>query len=359
MLTKMLLIIIIIIVLTRITIVITIITRYCRTKLTPKEVHNTQYIAAMNPSAGSFTVNPRLQRHFATFAVVFPSEQALFSIYNTIVSDHLKNSTNKFKLAVQKVGEKVVDAAIALHLCCAQFFNPSGANFHYIFNLRDLSNVFAGLLFSSPDCVKTPEDLTRLWVHETSRVYRDKLSDSKDLDTFDKAQKDLLRKKFEVMDEAEILRKPLIFCHFAKGIAEAKYMPVSSWDSLHTLLKDALKGYNELNPAMDLVLFEDAMSHICKINRAIESPRANLLLVGVGGSGKQSLSRLAAFISSMEVFQMTLRKGYGIQDMMKDLAALYMKTGVKNIGIVFLMSDAQVRSWIHRKSLTFKLLGGG
>ena len=78
----------------------------------------------------------------------------------------------------------------------------------------------------------------------------------------------------------------------------------------------------------------------------MESPRANLLLVGVGGSGKQSLSRLAAYISSMEVFQMTLRKGYGIPDMMKDLATLYMKTGVKNIGTVFLMSDAQVSSWI-------------
>ena len=68
-------------------------------------------------------------------------------------------------------------------------------------------------------------------------------------------------------------------------------------------------------------------------------------MVGVGGSGKQSLSRLAAFISSMEVFQITLRKGYGIPDMMKDLATLYMKTGVKNIGTVFLMSDAQVSSW--------------
>ena len=78
----------------------------------------------------------------------------------------------------------------------------------------------------------------------------------------------------------------------------------------------------------------------------MESPRANLLLVGVGGSGKQSLSRLAAYISSMEVFQMTLRKGYGIPDMMKDLATLYMKTGVKNIGTVFLMSDAQVSSYI-------------
>ena len=66
------------------------------------------------------------------------------------------------------------------------------------------------------------------------------------------------------------------------------------------------------------------------------------MLVGVGGSGKQSLSRLAAYISSMEVFQITLRKGYGIPDMKMDLANLYQKAGVKNVATVFLMSDAQV-----------------
>ena len=80
-------------------------------------------------------------------------------------------------------------------------------------------------------------------------------------------------------------------------------MPVSDWQNLSKLLNEALKSYNELNACMDLVLFEDAMAHICRINRILESPRGNALLVGVGGSGKQSLSRLAAYISSMEVFQ--------------------------------------------------------
>ena len=90
------------------------------------------------------------------------------------------------------------------------------------------------------------------------------------------------------------------------------------------------------------MIVQDAMKHICKINRILESPRGNALLIGVGGSGKQSLSRLAAYISSMEVFQITLRKGYGIPDLKTDFQGLYQKTGLKNLGTVFLMSDAQV-----------------
>lgn len=94
--------------------------------------------------------------------------------------------------------------------------------------------------------------------------------------------------------------------------------------------------------SMDLVLFEDAMCHVARINRIIESPRGNALLVGVGGSGKQSLARLAAFISSFEVFQISLRKGYGVQDLKTDLAGLYMKAGVKKTPVMFLLTDSQI-----------------
>lgn len=126
------------------------------------------------------------------------------------------------------------------------------------------------------------------------------------------------------------------------GVGEPKYMPVMDWASLHRLLSEALVSYNDLVSAMNLVLFEDAMMHVCRINRILESPRGSALLVGVGGSGKQSLSRLAAFISSLEVFQIQLRKGYGVVDFKLELASLYSKSGLKNLGIMFLMTDAQV-----------------
>ena len=67
----------------------------------------------MNPTAGSFTINPRLQRQFAVFAVSFPGLDALESIYKQIFEQHL--SQNRFVPAAQKMAEPIVKAALAVH----------------------------------------------------------------------------------------------------------------------------------------------------------------------------------------------------------------------------------------------------
>lgn len=55
-----------------------------------------------------------------------------------------------------------------------------------------------GILFSSIECVKSTQDLVKLYLHESNRVYRDKMVEEKDLDLFDKIQMDFLKKNFDV-----------------------------------------------------------------------------------------------------------------------------------------------------------------
>lgn len=311
---------------------------YDRAKLSLKEIHNCQYVACMNPTAGSFTIDPRLQRHFTCFAVNFPGVDSLQSIYSQILGGHLKS----FPPSLQKLGDRIVAAALVMHKKVASTFLPTAVKFHYVFNLRDLSNIFQGVLFSSKERVKEPIELVRLFIHETTRTYGDKMVDESDRQQLFKVQQEIIKKNFEDMDINAIKAEPTIFSHFSAGMGNPSYGQVKDWAILRKLLDEAQMQYEEANAAMNLVLFEDAMSHICRINRILESPRGNALLVGVGGSGKQSLSRLAAFISGMDVFQITLRKGYGLADLKVDLAALYMKTGQKKLPVVFLLTDSQI-----------------
>jgi len=94
-------------------------------------------------------------------------------------------------------------------------------------------------------------------------------------------------------------------------------------DDLAAKLRDALREYNEMNAQMDLVLFDDAMKHVCKITRIISAAQGHALLVGVGGSGKQSLSRLSSFICSCRSESIVISSSYGINDLKANLQGYY------------------------------------
>lgn len=64
------------------------------------------------------------------------------------------------------------------------------------------------------------------------------------------------------LEDKCVTRQPLIYWHFSQTGEESSYAPVTDWSVLSTVLTDALESYNDLNAAMDLVLFEDAMQHV-------------------------------------------------------------------------------------------------
>lgn len=78
---------------------------------------------------------------------------------------------------------------------------------------------------------------------------------------------------------------------------------------------------------MNLVLFDDALGHLLRLTRIINMPSGNALLVGVGGSGKQSLTKLAAFICKYVFFQISLTKTYHDGNLKDDIRQLYQFAG--------------------------------
>lgn len=258
---------------------------YDKNKLLMKEIQNTQLIAAMNPTAGSFTVNPRLQRHFWLLAVGMPDQSSLSVIYQAYLARHFA----KFKGAIQAEISPIIKATLSLHSEVDRCFKKTAQNFHYQFNCRHLTNVFQGILAARQDSIKEPDNLVRLWVHEAERIYGDRLVNADHLAIYKGLSSELCSKSFSKYNMKKYFGatpEPLVFASFVNGLDEKLYDQFPSAETMSQRLLEALREYNDVNAVMDLVLFEDAMKHVCKISRIIGSDQGHALLVGVGGSGK-------------------------------------------------------------------------
>ena len=71
-------------------------------------------------------------------------------------------------------------------------------------------------------------------------------------------------------------------------------------------------------------------------------PRGNVLMVGLGGSGRRSAVKLAASMADAELFQVEVSKSYGFLEWREDMKKLLMKAGISGKITVFLFCDSQV-----------------
>uniref|UniRef100_A0A8D3BG74 AAA+ ATPase domain-containing protein n=1 Tax=Scophthalmus maximus TaxID=52904 RepID=A0A8D3BG74_SCOMX len=310
-------------------------------ELNYKVLKDLGFIAAMGKAGGGRNkVDPRFISLFSVFGIPFPAVESLHLIYASIIKGH----TRPFQDVIQKVCDKVTHCTLELYNSIIKDLPPTPSKFHYIFNLRDLSRVYNGLTLTEPDRFLTVAQFVRVWRNECLRIFHDRLIDETDKALVQGHIKNLIEEHFKSDMEA-VIRDPILFGDYRTALSETEprvYEDILDFDASKALFQEILGEYNENMARMYLVLFDDALDHLTRVHRIIRIDRGHALLVGVGGSGKQSLTKLAAFAAGCEVFEIALSRGYGETNLREDLKTLYLKLGIENKKVVFLFSDAHV-----------------
>lgn len=124
--------------------------------------------------------------------------------------------------------------------------------------------------------------------------------------------------------------EPLIYGDFMIPAADLKcYLEIKDTRKVVKVVEEYMEDYNNTGASqpMKLVLFLDAIEHIVRICRIIRAPFGHALLLGVGGSGRQSLTRLATFMQDYQIFQIQVSKNYAAKEWKEDLKRVLMQCG--------------------------------
>ncbi|GMG17952.1 unnamed protein product [Phytophthora fragariaefolia] len=350
---------------------------YDREKFYWKDVKDSVLIAAGGlPGGGRQPLCPRFTRHFhAVFYLPSCNEAAMKTIFNSILAAHIVacGGSGMFAKNVKDTLLQTADATCELFQHVVKSLLPTPSKCHYTFNLRDVTKLMQGIVLgtrgltgaTSPSkqsdiqSVRTvsANTVVSLWAHEGIRVFRDRLMDDTDRTWFSEQLVEIANRNFGLswtisnvfstdssIDQSHLLSsdgsgspaksgKTLLL--FSPRRAEKtannndfviNYDQVGDLERYKVFLNGQIAAYNSnalLNsahhPSLDLVLFEDAMVHTAAISRILVQPRGHAMLLGMGGCGKRSLARLAAFMTGFRCFEIEMKKNYGIEDFRDNL----------------------------------------
>uniref|UniRef100_A0A674AYD2 Dynein axonemal heavy chain 12 n=1 Tax=Salmo trutta TaxID=8032 RepID=A0A674AYD2_SALTR len=316
-----------------------------------------QLISAMGPPGGGRNaVTPRFLRHFNITSINAFSDDTMVRIFSNVVAFYLRN--NEFPPDYFTVGNQIVAATMEVYKKAMDNLLPTPAKSHYTFNLRDFSRVVQGCLLLKKESLENKRTMIRLFVHEVFRVYYDRLVDDQDRAWLYLLMNDIVRDHFKENFEQvfDHLKAPsnkavstgddmrnLLFGDYMNPDLEDNdrlYSEVPSMESFGQVVELCLDEYNQTHKnRMNLVIFRYVLEHLSRISRVLKQPGGNALLVGVGGSGRQSITRLATSMAKMTLFQPEISKSYGLNEWRDDLKS----AGVKGQKTVFLLTDSQIK----------------
>ncbi|KAI0009506.1 cytoplasmic dynein heavy chain [Xylariaceae sp. FL0662B] len=293
-----------------------------------------QFVGACNPptDAGRTPMGARFLRHAPLVMVDYPGELSLIQIYGTF-----NTAVLKIIPALRGYSEALTQAMVKFYLESQQRFTPK-IQPHYVYSPRELTRWVRGVYEAiRPLETLTLEGLIRIWAHEALRLFQDRLVAEEERQWTDEAVRRIALELFPTIDEQKALGGPILFSNWLSK----NYVPVDR-EQLRDFVKARLKTFCEEEVDVPLILFNDVLEHVLRIDRVFRQPQGHLILIGVSGGGKTTLSRFVAWMNGLKVFQIKVHGKYSAEDFDEDLREVLRRCGCKGEKICFIMDESNV-----------------
>ncbi|KAJ4379809.1 dynein heavy chain [Didymella sp. IMI 355093] len=293
-----------------------------------------QFVGACNPptDAGRTPMGLRFLRHAPLVMVDYPGEQSLLQIYGTFTSAVLKIIPT-----LRGYSDALTRAMVQLYLESQKRFTPD-IQPHYIYSPRELTRWVRGIYEALRPLETLPvEGLIRIWAHEALRLFQDRLIADDERAWTEECVHRVALEHFPTIDEDKALGGPILFSNWLSK----NYVPVER-DQLRDFVKARLRTFCEEEVDVPLILFNDVLEHVLRIDRVFRQPQGHLILIGVSGSGKTTLSRFVAWMNGLKVYQIKVHGKYTSDDFDEDLRTVLRLCGCKNQKICFILDEANV-----------------
>ncbi|XP_063040383.1 cytoplasmic dynein 1 heavy chain 1 isoform X1 [Engraulis encrasicolus] len=293
-----------------------------------------QFVGACNPPTdpGRKPLTHRFLRHVPVVYVDYPGPASLTQIYGT------------FNRAMLRLIPSLRTYAEPLTAAMVEFYTMSQERFtqdtqpHYIYSPREMTRWVRGIFEALRPLETLPvEGLIRIWAHEALRLFQDRLVEDEERRWTDENIDIVALKHFPNIDRDKGLNRPILYSNWLSK----DYVPVEQ-EELRDYVKARLKVFYEEELDVPLVLFNEVLDHVLRIDRIFRQPQGHLLLIGVSGAGKTTLSRFVAWMNGLSVYQIKVHRKYTGEDFDEDLRTVLRRSGCKNEKIAFIMDESNV-----------------
>lgn len=304
-----------------------------------KSLENISFIASLSQNSQSFHKGlSRLCRNFNCIYMGSPKQEFLQRLFEGYLNEYFLTGGD-FAKEVKELCNGIISGTLEVFRRVKEFLKPIPRKFYYNFSMKDIKAVFQGLLLAKNNTLimSSREEFIHLWIHEVYRVFYDGLNEESD--------------RIWLKENVKMITSHILQYSGSNnepdGFFFSEILRLDQQNSIYEEMKD----FNKIKKVLEEKLINDpfwkidsfimspeVIRYILRLLRILKasSSQRNILNLGLIGSGKKTLCKIAAFLKNMLVWEFNTTSPETFQE---DLKHYLIKAALTQKPFILIFTD--------------------